>query len=69
MAHGFVYLVAVIDWFSRKVLAWKLSITMDTSFCIEALDEALSKPGKPEIFSTDQGSQLQGPGDRSSSLG
>jgi putative transposase len=58
MAHGFVYLVAVIDWFSRRVLAWKLSITMDTSFCIEALDEALSKRGKPEIFNTDQGSQF-----------
>jgi putative transposase len=58
MAHGFVYLVAVIDWFSRRVLAWKLSITMDTSFCIEALDEALSKHGKPEIFNTDQGSQF-----------
>ena len=58
MAHGFVYLVAVIDWFSRRVLAWKLSITMDTSFCIEALDEALSKHGKPDIFNTDQGSQF-----------
>jgi putative transposase len=58
MARGFVYLVAVIDWFSRRVLAWKLSITMDTSFCIEALDEALSKHGKPEIFNTDQGSQF-----------
>ena len=58
MARGFVYLTAVIDWFSRRVLAWKLSITMDTSFCIEALDEALSKHGKPEIFNTDQGSQF-----------
>ena len=58
MAHGFVYLVAVIDWFSRRVLAWKLSITMDTSFCIEALEEALSKHGKPAIFNTDQGSQF-----------
>jgi putative transposase len=58
MARGFVYLVAVIDWFSRRVLAWKLSITMDTSFCIEALDEALSRHGKPEIFNTDQGSQF-----------
>jgi putative transposase len=48
----------VIDWFSRRVLAWKMSITMDTSFCIEALDEAISKHGKPEIFNTDQGSQL-----------
>ena len=58
MARGFVYLAAVIDWFSRRVLAWRLSITMDTSFCIEALDEALSQYGKPEIFNTDQGSQF-----------
>jgi putative transposase len=58
MARGFVYLAAVVDWFSRKVLAWKLSITMETSFCIEALEEALSKNEKPEIFNTDQGSQF-----------
>jgi putative transposase len=58
MARGFVYLAAVVDWFSRRVLAWKLSITMETSFCIEALDEALSKNEKPEIFNTDQGSQF-----------
>ena len=58
MARGFVYLAAVIDWFSRRVLSWRLSITMDTSFCIEALDEALSLHGKPEIFNTDQGSQF-----------
>lgn len=58
MARGFVYLVAVIDWFSRRVLSWRLSITMDTSFCIEALDEALRLHGKPEIFNTDQGSQF-----------
>jgi putative transposase len=58
MARGFVYLAAVIDWFSRRVLAWRLSITMDTSFCVEALDEALSQHGKPEIFNTDQGSQF-----------
>ena len=58
MKRGFVYLVAVIDWFSRRVLSWKLSITMDVSFCLEALDEALSKYGKPEIFNTDQGSQF-----------
>ena len=58
MARGFVYLAAVIDWFSRRVLAWRLSITMDVSFCIEALEEALSKHGKPEIFNTDQGSQF-----------
>ena len=58
MARGFVYLAAVVDWFSRRVLAWRLSITMDTSFCIEALDEALSRNEKPEIFNTDQGSQF-----------
>ena len=58
MARGFVYLAAVVDWFSRRVLAWRLSITMDVSFCIEALDEALSKNEKPEIFNTDQGSQF-----------
>jgi putative transposase len=58
MARGFVYLAAVIDWFSRRVLSWRLSITMDTSFCIEALDEALRLHGKPEIFNTDQGSQF-----------
>ena len=56
MARGFVYLAAVVDWFSRRVLAWQLSITMETSFCIEALEEALSKNEKPEIFNTDQGS-------------
>jgi putative transposase len=58
MAHGFVYLAAVVDWFSRRVLAWRLSITMEASFCIEALEEALSKHEKPEIFNTDQGSQF-----------
>ena len=58
MARGFIYLVAVVDWFSRRVLSWWLSITMDTSFCIEALDEALRLHGKPEIFNTDQGSQF-----------
>ena len=58
MARGFVYLAAVVDWFSRRVLAWKLSITMDVSFCIEALEEALSNYGKPEIFNTYQGSQF-----------
>ena len=60
MARGFVYLAAVIDWFSRRVLSWKLSITMDVSFCLEALDEAIKKYGKPEIFNTDQGSQFRG---------
>jgi putative transposase len=58
MARGFVYLVAVVDWFSRKVLACKLSITLDTAFCIEAVEEALAKYGKPEIFNSDQGSQF-----------
>jgi putative transposase len=58
MAHGFVYLAAVVDWFSRRVLAWRLSITMEASFCIEALEDALSKNEKPEIFNTDQGSQF-----------
>jgi putative transposase len=61
MARGFVYLAAVVDWFSRRVLAWKLSITMETNFCIEALEEALSRNEKPEIFNTDQGSQFRGP--------
>ena len=58
MARGFVYLAAVVDWFSRRILAWKLSITMDVSFCIEALEEAISTNEKPEIFNTDQGSQF-----------
>jgi putative transposase len=58
MARGFVYLAAVIDWFSRKVLAWRLSITMDVGFCIEAVEEAMARFGKPEIFNTDQGSQF-----------
>ncbi len=54
MARGFVYLVAVIDWFSRKVLAWRLSITIDVSFCIEAVEEAMARYGRPEIFNSDQ---------------
>ena len=58
MARGFVYLAALVDWFSRRVLSWRLSIAMDTSFCIEALEEALSKYGSPEIFNTDQGAQF-----------
>jgi len=58
MARGFVYLAAVVDWFSRKVLSWKLSITLDTAFCIEAVEEALAKYGKPDIFNSDQGSQF-----------
>jgi len=58
MARGFVYLTAVVDWFSRRVLAWRLSISMAVDFCIEAVEEALAKHGKPEIFNTDQGSQF-----------
>ena len=58
MARGFVYLAAVVDWFSRRVLAWRLSITMEVAFCLEAVEEALAKHGRPEIFNTDQGSQF-----------
>ncbi len=58
MARGFVYLAAVIDWFSRRVLAWPLSITMEVDFCLEAVEEALARCGRPEIFNTDQGSQF-----------
>jgi len=58
MARGFVYLAAVVDWFSRRVLSWRVSITMEADFCVEALEEALATHGKPEIFNTDQGSQF-----------
>ena len=58
MQRGFLYLVAIMDWHSRKVLAWRLSNSMDTAFCVEALKEALAKHGTPEIFNTDQGSQF-----------
>jgi putative transposase len=58
MARGFVYLAAVVDWFSRRVLAWRLSITLEAAYCIEALEEALARYGCPEIFNTDQGSQF-----------
>jgi len=61
MAKGFVYLAVVLDWFSRRVLSWRLSITMEASFCIETLEDALAKHGKPEIFNTDQGSQFTCP--------
>jgi putative transposase len=61
MARGFVYLAAVLDWFSRRVLSWRVSITMEAAFCIEALEEALAKHGKPQIFNTDQGSQFTCP--------
>jgi putative transposase len=60
MARGFVYLAAVLDWFSRRVLSWRVSITMEAAFCVETLEEALAKHGKPEIFNTDQGSQFTG---------
>jgi len=59
MARGFLYLVVIIDWYSRYVLSWKLSNTLDADFCVEALEDALKK-GKPEIFNTDQGSQFTG---------
>jgi putative transposase len=58
MARGFCYLVAIMDWASRKVLAWRLSNTLDASFCTEALEEAILKYGIPDIFNTDQGSQF-----------
>ena len=58
MARGFLYLVVIMDWVSRAVLAWRLSNTLGAEFCVEALDEALSRHGRPEIFNTDQGSQF-----------
>jgi putative transposase len=58
LAHGFAYLVAIIDWYSRKVLSWRLSNTMDDAFCVDALEDALQKFGAPEIFNSDQGSQF-----------
>lgn len=58
MAKGFMYLVVILDWHSRRVLAWRLSNTLETDFCLEALDEALRRFGKPEIFNTDQGVQF-----------
>ncbi len=60
MAKGFVYLAAVLDWFSRRVLSWRVSITMEAAFCVETLEDALAEHGKPEIFNTDQGSQFTG---------
>ena len=56
--RGFLHLVAVMDWFSRKVLAWRLSNTMDADFCFAALEEAIARYGRPDIFNTDQGSQF-----------
>lgn len=58
LARGFVYLVAIIDWYSRKVLAWQVSNTLDSSFCVECLESALQAHGVPEIFNTDQGCQF-----------
>jgi putative transposase len=58
MKTGFVYLVVIMDWYSRRVLSWRLSNTLDSTFCVEALEEALTKFGNPEIFNTDQGSQF-----------
>ena len=58
MARGFVYLVAVVDWFTRRVLSWRLSTGMEVDFCLEAVEEALAKYGRPGIFNTDQGSQF-----------
>ena len=58
MARGFVYLVAVMDWFTRRILAWRLSNTLEAAFCIDAVEEALANYGCPQIFNTDQGSQF-----------
>jgi putative transposase len=60
MARGFVYLAAVLDWATRRVLSWRLSITMESAFCVATLEDALARHGKPEIFNTDQGSQFTG---------
>lgn len=58
LAHGFAYLVAIMDWYSRRVLAWRLSNTMESSFCVDALEEALANYPSPQIFNTDQGAQF-----------
>ncbi len=58
MARGFVYLTAVLDWFSRRVLSWRVSITLEVEFCLDAVEEALARHGRPKIFNTDQGSQF-----------
>src|SRR5204862_870842 len=60
MARGFVYLAVVLDWFSRRVLSWGVSITMEAAFCVETLEDALARHGTPDIFNTDQGSQFTG---------
>jgi len=56
--HGFAYLVAVIDWYSRRVLAWRISNSMEASFCVDCLRQAIDEHGKPEVFNSDQGSQF-----------
>jgi putative transposase len=61
MRRGFLYLVAIMDWWTRKVLSWRVSNTMDVGFCIEALEDALANHGRPEIFNSDQGSQFTSP--------
>jgi putative transposase len=58
MARGFVYLAVVLDWFSRRVLSWRLSITMEAAFCVATLEDALARHGKPDIFNTDQRKDL-----------
>jgi putative transposase len=58
MARGFVYLIVVLDWFSRRALSWRISITLDSDPCVEAVEEALARHGRPEVFNTDQGSQF-----------
>jgi putative transposase len=58
MARGFVYLAAVVDWFSRRVLSWRVSITLEADFCLDAVEDALARHGMPEIFNTGQGSQF-----------
>ena len=60
MARGFAYLCAVMDWYARRILAWRLSITMEADFCVEALEDAIAHYGRPKIFNTDQGSQFSG---------
>ena len=62
MARGFVYLAAVLDWFSRRALSWRVSITMQVDFCLDAVEEALARHGRPDIFNTDQGSQFTSAG-------
>jgi putative transposase len=60
MARGFVYLAVVLDWATRRVLSWRLSITMEAAFCVETLEDALARHGRPDVFNTDQGSQFTG---------